>query len=654
MKRSAKNFVRLVALALAMLMLSSCAGCSFANLFDIFVPDETDENGNPITPDGDLEFGNTKETGAGYVKNIDQKEYTEWKDVISALEEATKQEILGKYKSLVLPSLLGQNEPKDPKLDMQIHGVIGDSYVVYAKPEHGSVYWEKIGDLEFRYTKHKPMLYKNDEFISLADAFTQGLISEDELAKAHKSYVEANYAQYYKQSSEATVDLNFALDYVNVYIQPGYNNKAYTVEDFADVGATKIEVYESAIEKEPTKIGRTIKIYVNADSKEDIVSIIKTLESRDDIFYAYPEYLNTWGFRPNDEEYLAYQWAVKQIKMSAAWDIQPNAAGINVGVIDSGFVHHEDYLSNMDFDLSQNFDPGELYPFDDDTGHGTKVAGIIGAVTNNEIGIAGVCSEVNLISLKAGASTGEFIAAVQYATLNGIDIINYSAGGVRGFNEQEYNAIHNYPGLLVCIAGNENYDLDGTFPSGTSYYPANYNLDNIIVVGATAYAQDEEDEDQKAWFSGYGETKVDLFAPGEGVRTTINDGNAISTSYDSVIGTSFAAPLVTGVAALVLAQNPTYTPAQIKAKILNSVDEIDALSDYCASGGRLNAAKALHIHDYTYSYSLYSSVFHRAYCECGEYINQRHTHSTRCTKCSYGGGLVPTPGLSKNDEEETE
>ena len=295
MKRNFKNVIRLVALALAVLMLSSCAGCSFANLFDIFVPEETDENENPIVPDSDLEFGNTKETGAGYVKNIDQKEYTEWKDVISALEEATKQEILGKYKSLVLPSLLGQNEPKDPKLDMQIHGVIGDSYVVYAKPEHGSVYWEKIGDLEFRYTKHKPMLYKNNEFISLADAFTQGLISEAELAKAHKSYVEANYAQYYKQSSEATVDLNFALDYVNVYIQPGYNNKAYTVEDFADVGATKIEVNESAIEKEPTKIGRTIKIYVNADSKEDIVSIIKTLESRDDIFYAYPEYLNTWG-----------------------------------------------------------------------------------------------------------------------------------------------------------------------------------------------------------------------------------------------------------------------------------------------------------------------------------------------------------------------
>ena len=295
MKRNFKNVIRLVALALAVLMLSSCAGCSFANLFDIFAPEETDENGNPITPDGNLEFGNTKETGAGYVKNIDQKEYTEWKDVISAVEEATKQEILGKYKYHILPSLLGQNEPKDPKLDMQIHGVIGDSYVVYAKPEHGSVYWEKIGDLEFRYTKHKPMLYKNNEFISLADAFTQGLISEDELAKAHKSYVEANYAQYYKKTVSLNADDLFDTAYVTVYLQPGYNNKVYTVEDFADVGATKIEVNESAIEKEPNKIGRRINIYLNVDSKEDIITIIRTLESRDDVFEAEPMYINTWG-----------------------------------------------------------------------------------------------------------------------------------------------------------------------------------------------------------------------------------------------------------------------------------------------------------------------------------------------------------------------
>ena len=307
------------------------------------------------------------------------------------------------------------------------------------------------------------MLYKNNEFISLADAFTQGLISEDELAKAHKSYVEANYAQYYKQSSTATADDSLALEYVTIYIQPGYNNKTYTVEDFVDVGATKIEVNESAIEKEPTKIGRKVKIYLNVDSKEDIVSVIKTLENRDDVFYAEPVYLNEWGMRPNDEEYLAWQWAVKQIKMSAAWDIQPNAAGVNVGVIDTGFVHHEDYLSNMDFSLSESFDAAATDPFDDDEGHGTKVAGIIGAVANNEIGIAGVCSEVSLISLKADATVNAFIEAIEYATLHDIDIVNYSAGGVRNFNQEEYDAIDAYPGLLVCIAGNDNRDLDGVF-----------------------------------------------------------------------------------------------------------------------------------------------------------------------------------------------
>ena len=295
MKRSFKKLIRLMSLALAMLLLSSCTGCDIVDFFDSLIPVGTDENGDPIIPGDEIE-GDIEETGAGYVKKIDDKKYADWKDKISAVENTTEQEILDKYKYLVLPSLLGQNDPKDPKLDMQIHGVIGDAYVVYVMPyQYGGIYWEKIGDLEFRYTKHKPMLYKNKEFISLADAFTQGLISEDELAKAHKSYVEANYSRYYKKSSTLTASDSFALEYVLVYIQPGYNNKAYTVEDFADVGATKIEVKESAIEKEPTKIGRTIKIYLNVDSKEDIITIIRTLESRDDVFEAEPMYINTWG-----------------------------------------------------------------------------------------------------------------------------------------------------------------------------------------------------------------------------------------------------------------------------------------------------------------------------------------------------------------------
>ena len=290
MKRSFKNLIRLISLALAMLLLSSCTGCDIVDFFDSLIPVGTDENGDPIIPGDEIE-GDIEETGAGYVKKIDDKKYADWKDKISAVENTTEQEILGKYKYHVLPSLLGQNDSQDPKLDMQIHGVIGKAYVVYAMPyAYGNVYWEKIGGLEFRYTDHKPMFYKNNEFISLADAWDQGLIDKDDLAKIHKSYVEENYSRYYKRSSTLTASDSFDLKYIRICIQPGYNNKAYTKEDFSDVGATMLEGKESYLEKEQNKIGRYLRITVNAPSKLDMIHLIRTLESRDDVFYAEPEF----------------------------------------------------------------------------------------------------------------------------------------------------------------------------------------------------------------------------------------------------------------------------------------------------------------------------------------------------------------------------
>jgi hypothetical protein len=102
----------------------------------------------------------------------------------------------------------------------------------------------------------------------------------------------------------------------------------------------------------------------------------------------------------------------------------------------------------------------------------------------------------------------------------------------------------------------------------------------------------------------------------------------------------YHAHVVTGVAALVLAQNPTYTPAQIKSRILNSVDEVDALDGYCVTGGRLNAFNALHSHSYTYRYVSLGQSGHNAYCSCGDYVVDTHLFvtsggGTRCSKCNY-------------------
>ena len=122
MKRSFKNLIRIISLALAMLLLSSCAGCDIVDFFDSLIPVGTDENGDPIIPADEIE-GDIEETGAGYVKKIDDKKYADWKDKISAVENTTEQEILDKYKYLVLPSLLGQNEPDDPRNSLCLRAI---------------------------------------------------------------------------------------------------------------------------------------------------------------------------------------------------------------------------------------------------------------------------------------------------------------------------------------------------------------------------------------------------------------------------------------------------------------------------------------------------------------------------------------------------
>ncbi|MBR7133001.1 MAG: S8 family serine peptidase [Clostridia bacterium] len=260
-----------------------------------------------------------------------------------------------------------------------------------------------------------------------------------------------------------------------------------------------------------------------------------------------------------------------------------------MGVIDSGIdSSHPDLASRVNLTLSRNLS-------DDNSNaeyvsaHGTHVAGIIGAQGNNEIGISGVCWNVELVSLRICAlaengdvyfSTESVTRAVNYATDNEIDILNISGGGY-GFNgSYELNlisAINSFPGLVVCSAGNEGTDNDVE-----PLYPASHTCSNIIsVTSSTEY-------DQLGTSRNYGATSVDLAAPGEGIHSTV-PGN----DYESLSGTSMAAPQVAGVAALMLSFNPNLTNQQIKNIILGTVDKLDAFAEITVSGGRLNAYKAV-------------------------------------------------------------
>jgi subtilisin family serine protease len=222
-------------------------------------------------------------------------------------------------------------------------------------------------------------------------------------------------------------------------------------------------------------------------------------------------------------------------------------------------------------------------PFDDN-GHGTHVSGTIGAMGNNGVGVAGVNWQVQIAALKflsasgSGATSGA-VSAINYAVGENIRISNNSWSG-GGFSTSLFNAIQNSQSIghvFVAAAGNANNNNDFA-PS----YPASFNLANIISVAAT------DRNDNRASFSNYGASTVDLGAPGVSILSTTPNG-----SYSTFNGTSMAAPHVAGVAALVLSQNPTLTYSEVISQILNNVDPLTSLNGITATGGRLNAFQAL-------------------------------------------------------------
>jgi subtilisin family serine protease len=219
-------------------------------------------------------------------------------------------------------------------------------------------------------------------------------------------------------------------------------------------------------------------------------------------------------------------------------------------------------------------------------GHGTAVAGVIGATGNNGVGVAGVAWRVQIMACKFLDAAGDGVYSdalecINYAKDNGARIINAS------FIDTEYNSLL-YSALescrsagiiIVAAAGNSTANNDVT-----PFYPASFDLDNLVAVAATTRTD-------ALWpFSNYGRTNVDLAAPGSEIYMPTFDSDS---SYNWSAGTSFAAPHVTGALALMLARYPTNTYQQTLDRLLTSVDRLPSLSGKCVTGGRLNLAKAL-------------------------------------------------------------
>ena len=288
--------------------------------------------------------------------------------------------------------------------------------------------------------------------------------------------------------------------------------------------------------------------------------------------------------------------AKSHISAMEAWKIEEGSRNVVVAVIDTGIdPKHKDLSDNIWHD--PNGKAGAVYGWnfvsdksnpEDQHGHGTHVAGIIGAIADPSSGVSGVAHHVSIMSVKyySDANPGHInlrntVRAINYAVDHGAKIINYSGGGPE-FSEDEYLAIKKAEAagvLFVAAAGNEHEDRD---VPGHEYYPSAYHLSNIVSVAAT----DIHNNLLKS--SNWGKKQVDVAAPGENIYSTLPGGR-----YGYMSGTSQATAFVSGLAALLLSKDPTLKPSEIKEIIMASVDRLPQLEQKIVTGGRVNAFAAL-------------------------------------------------------------
>lgn len=248
-----------------------------------------------------------------------------------------------------------------------------------------------------------------------------------------------------------------------------------------------------------------VLIYLKDKNPHAVTNAVAKLSSSPYIVYAEPDYIEEMHIISNDPLYNQL-WGIQKINAPLAWDYTTGDSSISVGVIDTGIdQNHPDIRENMwttwngRLIYGWNFADNSSDSMDLD-GHGSHVAGTIGAVGNNRIGITGVCWQVRVAALKFGLDVASAIAAIDFANYYKISILNASWGG-RAYSQALKDAIDQYDGLFVASAGN-----DGTNNDVDPMYPASYDCKNIISVAAV------DPYDTLARFSNYGLKTVDIAA----------------------------------------------------------------------------------------------------------------------------------------------
>ncbi|MFS8158657.1 MAG: S8 family peptidase [Candidatus Roizmanbacteria bacterium] len=382
----------------------------------------------------------------------------------------------------------------------------------------------------------------------------------------------------------------------------------------------EIEDLEKKLRIVPLSSGRSsdpsIIVYTVKDASQ-YKNRITALSNSSKIKYVEPNYILRAFETPNDPFFGSSQWSLKKIQAEKAWDLAKGTTTVKVASIDTGIdLEHPDLKTHIvdakEF-TTDNIIPSDCttgYDTQDKIGHGSHVAGIIGAVTNNGDGVAGLNWNVSLMSLKVGCDstfteTG-IDKALEYAMNNGAKVINMSFG-FRGFSQvlaDRLKEAHDKGIVLIAAAGNNEADLG---PDADEIFPG--NQDTVISVSATG------PNDEIASYSSVG-TVVDIAAPGgnpsggsdqckddasDCILSTDVSGKSsagiekgANNEYLLLSGTSQSAPHVTGVVALMLGIDPTLTVDKIRTLLFTSADDLGTPGkDDQFGNGRLNAFKAI-------------------------------------------------------------
>ena len=406
-----------------------------------------------------------------------------------------------------------------------------------------------------------------------------------------------------------------------VQFHPGSLGGITSVADTADVFA-ETEVGFEVI----GGLGMTGQVLIEIPGA-DIDTVCAWLGSDPGIAYFEPDAVQAVQLLPDDSSFSSL-WGMHNtgqtggtsdadIDAPEAWDITTGSSDVVVAVIDTGIDYeHPDLAANVWVNPGETPDDGidndgngyidDVHGWDfayddsdpmDGDGHGTHVSGTIGAVGDNAKGVAGVNWTVRLMALKflndhGSGSTADAILATNYATMMkldyGVNIVatNNSWGG-GGYSSALRDAIQagGDAGILfVAAAGNGGNDGIGDDNDVSPHYPSNYDLDCIISVAATNH------NDQRAGFSNYGESSVDLAAPGVSIYSTLPGSN-----YGEGDGTSMASPHVAGAVGLLAASDPAATAPAIRSAILTGVDPVASMAGISVTGGRLNVYQAMQI-----------------------------------------------------------